>query len=223
MTAFLAPPMGTFARLLAAFEEGFFPGRHLRRKLRKAPRAELATLPENTFARITGMVRPFDKRLLEAPLSGRLCVYYAVEVISAYGAKTRELRTEIGAEHEGTSFQLDDDTAIAVINPAHARIDAAFDFVSESKAAFDADERQRALLERLDLVRRDWWNTDRLYYREAVLEADEQIALFGAAISEPDPDAAPTGMYRDGRPQRLRFTGTAKYPLVISDDPRTVA
>jgi hypothetical protein len=214
--------MGTLRRLVAAFEEGFFPGRRLRRRLRKAPRAELGTLEENTFARITGMVRPFDKRLLEAPLSGRLCVYYAVQVISAYGSRRREAHTEIGAEQEGMSFQLEDDTATAVIDPDHARIDAAFDFESESKGAFDADERQRALLLRLQLTRRDWWNTDRLLYREAVIEADERIALFGAAMREPDPDAAPTGMYRDGRPQRLRFTGTAKYPLVISDDPRTL-
>lgn len=214
--------MGTLHRLVAAFEEGFFPGRRLRRRLRRAPRAELATLPENTFARITGMVRPFDSRLLEAPLSGRLCVYYAVKVMSAYGPARSQSLTEIGGEHEGMSFQLDDGTARAVIDPAHARIDAAFDFETESKGAFDADEKQRTMLARLELGRRDWWKTDRVLYREAVLEADELIALYGAATREPDPDAAPTGMYRDGGPLRLRFTGTAKYPLVISDDPRTL-
>lgn len=214
--------MGTLRRLVDALEEGFFPGRALRRRLRTAPRAELATLPENTFARITGIVRPFGKRLLEAPLSGRLCVYYAVKVMSVQGSRSGELSTEIASEHEGMSFQLADATEIAVIDPRHARIDATFDFSSESKAAFDADDRQRAVLSRFDLVRRNWWNTNRLVYREAVLEADERIAILGAGMREPDPDAAPTGMYRDRGPQRLRFTGTAKHPLLISDDPETL-
>ena len=78
------------------------------------------------------------------------------------------------------------------------------------------------VLDRLLLVRRDWFNTDLVQYREAIIEVDETIAVLGAGVREPDPDAAPTGMYRDSGPQRLRFTGTAKNPLLISDDPRAL-
>lgn len=212
--------MGTLGRLVTAFREGLFADLRLRRRMRKAPRAELATLDENTFARVTGTVRPMRKRLLEAPLSGRLCVYYSITVIAA--REHLGQRTTIGSEQEAMTFLLEDATGHAVIDPDHARISVAFDYVSESKAAFDADPKQRAILERLRLVRRDWFNTDLLQYREAILEVDETIAVFGAGVREPDPDAARAGMYRDRGPERLRFTGTARYPLLISDDPRTL-
>ncbi len=218
MPAFLALAMGTLGRVFAAIGDSVFADFRLRRRMRKAPRAELASLDESTFARVSGTVRPFTKRLLEAPLSGRLCVYYSIDVLSVRDHQ----RTTIGTEQEAMTFLLEDSTARAVIDPDHARISVAFDHVSESKAAFDADDRQRAVLERLGLIKRDWFMTQNLEYREAIIEIEERIAIHGAGVREPDPDAAPTGMYRDGGPQRLRFTGTARYPLLISDDPRAL-
>ena len=212
--------MGTLGRLLTAVGDGFFADFRLRRRMRKAPRAELGSLAENTFARITGTVRPNGKRLLEAPLSGRLCAYYSVTVIAA--SEHLGQRTTIGSEEDALTFVVDDGSGRAVIDPAHAVISAAFDFLSESMAAFDADPQQRATLERMGLVRRNWFTTDLVQYREAIIEIDEVIAVYGAGVRELDPDAAPTGMYRDSGPQRMRFTGTAKHPLLISDDPRTL-
>ena len=212
--------MGTLSRLIAAVGDSLFADYRLRRRLRKAPRAELGSLDESTVARITGTVRPMGKRLLEAPLSGRLCVYYSITVVAA--REHLGQRTTIGSEQDAMTFVIEDASGRAVVDPEHAQISVAFDFVSESKAAFDADPQQRATLERMGLVKRDWFNTDLLQYREAILEVDEVIAVYGAGVREPDPDAAPTRMYRDSGPQRLRFTGTARYPLLISDDPRTL-
>lgn len=210
--------MGTLSRLIAAVGDSLFADDRLRRRLRRAPRAELGSLDENTVARITGTVRPMGKRLLEAPLSGRLCVYYSIIVVAA--REHLGQRTTIGSEQDAMTFVIEDASGRAVVDPEHAQISVAFDFVSESKAAFDADPQQRATLERMGLVKRDWFNTDRLQYREAILEVDDMIAVYGAGVREPDPDAAPTGPYRDSGPQRLRFTGTVRYPLLISDDPR---
>jgi len=215
--------MGRVRRLISAFTEELLADWRVRRQLRNAVPAELAALDDSTFARITGAVRPFEQRLIEAPLSGRHCVYYAIHVISAVGPSPRHGHTEIGTEQEAMTFLLEDATGRAVIDPDHARFSVGFDHVSESKAAFDADPRQRAVLERLRLVHRDWFGTERLLYREGVIEVDELISVLGAGVREPDPTAAPTGMYRDGRPLRMRFTGTAKYPLVISDDPRSLS
>jgi len=222
--AFLdAPPMGRLRRFISTFTDELLADWRLRRQLRAAAPAELATLAESSFARLTGAVRPTGKRLLEAPLSGRPCVYYAIHVISASGPSPRHSHTEIGSEQEAMAFLLDDSTGRAVIDPDHARFSVGFDHVSESKAAFDADPRQRAVLDRFGLVHRDWFGTEHLIYREGVLELDERISVLGAGVREPDPDAAPTGMYRDGPPTRMRFTGTARYPLVISDDPRSLS
>ena len=213
--------MAWLNRLLAAFAEGFFPERSFRRQMRNALPAELGSLADNTFARVIGTVGTYEHRLLEAPLSGRLCVYYSVQVIAVGKSGGIEHRTEIGSEQEGITFMLSDETGHAVIVPDHARISAAFDHETRSAAGFDADARQRAVLDRLRLIDRDWFWTHHVMYREAVLEADERIAVVGAAVREPDPRAIANGLYRDARPLRLRFTGTARYPLVISDDPAT--
>lgn len=214
--------MGILRRLVAAFDEGFFPGRRLGKMLRNVPHTKLANVAESTFTRVSGVVRPFEERLLQAPLSQRPCIYYSLRVVSVERSVARAYRTELASEQDGIAFVLEDDTARALIDPVHARVSAAFDYECQSKAAFDADPRQLAVLQRLALIRRDWFNTDRLLFHEAVIEADDRIAVAGVAVREPDPEAAPTGMYRDARPLRLRFTGSARYPLLISDDPRTL-
>jgi len=211
-----------FRRLIHVFAQ-LAASRRLRRELREAPQLALADVPENQFARVRGIVRPLDARLLDAPLTGRLCVYYAIIVREvSHDSVLNVIPAELGSDHDGMAFVLADGDAHAVIDPAHARISAEYDHESASKAAFDATPRQRAVLERLGLIKRDWFSTAGLLYREAVLEVDEAITVLGAGTLERDPEAAPTGLYREGVPMRLRFTGTRKHPLAISDDPRSV-
>ena len=198
--------------------------RRLRRRMRQAPLVPLSNAPEGTLIRVVGGVRPLAGRVLEAPLSGRLCVYYAVEVLASAAASPPEDplpvlgANVIASEQDGVAFVLDDGHARAVIDPAHATIAAAFDHVSTSAAAFDASLLQREFLVRHDLIRRDWWNTTSVIYREAVIELDGWIAVVGTGTCEADPGAPPTGLYRDGAAQRLRLTGTARFPLMITDD-----
>lgn len=196
--------------------------RRLRRRMREAPLVALVDAPEDALLRVIGAVRPLGGRVLEAPLSGRLCVYYAVEVLESTAPTVADPlplagSRVIASEQEGVAFVLDDGSARAVIDPAHATIAAAFDHVSTSVAAFDAAPEQRELLIRHDLVRRNWWNTTSLIYREAVLELDRRIAVVGAGTREGDPDAVVTGLYREGVAWRLRLTGTARFPLLITD------
>ncbi len=196
--------------------------RRLRKRLREAPLWPLADLPEDTWARITGVARPLGGRVLEAPLSGRLCLYYSVAVEEVRAGSI----TVLAGEQEGLPFVLEDRGRRAVIDPAHAQISTAFDHVTGSRALFDARPRERALLERYELVHRDWWQTDSLRYCEAIIEVDERLTVVGSGTREPDPEAPPDparasgGAYRDDRPTRLRLTGSARYPLMISDDPR---
>jgi hypothetical protein len=191
----------------------------LRRELQKLPRLPLSALPENTFCRATGTVRPFERRLLEAPLSRRPCVYYEARVIAVSAGRYYEDHEDVGAERAGIEFVLEDDTASAVVDPRHARVTLTLDNESTSMAAFDANAVQRAMLERLDLVNRDWFSTTSLLYREAVIEEGDDISIFGSGMYEPVPDAGPQGTYRDGPPQRFRFSGTAKLPLFIRRRP----
>ena len=125
-------------RVLSTVTAGLFADFRLRRAIRKAARVELSSLDENTFARVSGTVQSFDSRLLEAPVSARLCVYYSLTVT----------------------------------------------------------------------------------WRRNVRQ--DMVAVLGAGVLEPDPDAPPTGMYRDSGAHRLRFTGTEKPRPLITNDPTTL-
>ena len=68
----------------------------------------------------------------------------------------------------------------------------------------------------LDRVSFDWAH---LTFHEAILGIGERIALFCAGVREPDRDGgAGEHGYRDDAPMRFRFTGSARFPLVIRDD-----
>lgn len=198
--------------------------RRLRKQLRRAPRFHLADLPEDTLARITGRARPLAKRALAAPLSGRTCVYYSVSVFARTAGVTNGSRWMelLATEQEAVPFILEDEGQRAVIDPRNARISTAYEYESRSRAVFDASTEQRELLVRHELVNRNWFDTIEVLYREAVIELDEEIVIVGGGTREPDPDAIPTGGYRDSGPTRFRFTGTDRMPLVISDEPDAI-
>jgi len=193
-----------------------FANRKIKRLLRHAPSATLATLVDSTFARVTGEVETFAGRALEAPLSGRLCAYYSIAVLE----RSRGTATEVASEQEGITFFLNDGSARGVIDPAHALISSGYDHKLDVPRAL-IDDRQRAVIARHPRARRT--SGDELLFREAILGIGERVVVYGAGVHEPDPDA-PAGEqgYRDGRATRLRFTGTARFPLVISDDPKSV-
>ncbi len=185
--------------------------RKIKKLLREAAPYSLATFPEETFGRVVGTVQPHRARVLEAPLSGRLCAYYSIVVRTrlASWSSRRDAVSTIAEEHEGLPFELHADGDHAVIDPKDAWISSGFD----AKTHDHTDPRARALVRRLGI------DVTPLLIQEAVLAVGERIAVFGAAVREPDPTAVggETG-YRDGAPLRLRFTGTAKFPLVIRDD-----
>lgn len=197
--------------------EGYTRTRRHRRIMRDATRFSIADMPESTIGKISGRVRPLAKTLLEAPLTGRLCVYYEACVDVMMGA-TR-LRT-IVIEKEGMRFQLEDDTGRAQIDPAHARISTGIDSINFSTLRLQS-ERQSELLVRHNIDQMRVPGADGLRYRESVLECDERVAVVGGGIRERDLEATPDN-YRDIMATRLCFYGTEKYPLYISDDPRSL-
>lgn len=189
--------------------------RKIRRLLRTAPHRALADTGEDEFVRVTGTVEPYDARMLEAPLSGRICAYYSLVVLKRRGfAPAGALATE----QEAMPFILQQGSQRAVIDPAHAQISSDYDY-KENRMPIAFDSRQRSLLVRHG----HGMVIEELLFREATLAIGERIVVFGAATREPDPEASVSdGGYREARPTRLRFTGTARFPLVISDDPRSL-
>jgi hypothetical protein len=210
---------------------GWLADRKVRKLLRGAPQRSLTELSEQSFARLVGRVQPHRARVLEAPLSGRLCAYYSIEVhgrmrrpadrrisTPSLTRKPDGVRHVAATEDEAVPFELEVDGQCAVIDPADAWISSSFDHQRTGAT----NERARALCVRLglDRVSFDW---ERLTFREAILGIGERIALFGAGVREPDRNgSAGEHGYRDGAPMRFRFTGSARFPLVIRDDVRSL-
>lgn len=191
--------------------------RRMNKRIRAARHTELSQVREGEIVRVTGIARPFGPAL-EAPLSLRACVYYGI-VVHAWD-RDGTVRV-IGHEDERLPFLLVDGDARAVIEPKIATVSSAYDHVTRWRPTERPPEAVTALLARLGLAQRLWMGTSVIELSEAVLELDEAIAVVGAAEREPDPTAVPVGGYRDGSlATRLRFAGSARDPLLLSDDPR---
>jgi hypothetical protein len=98
-----------------------------------------------------------------------------------------------------------------------------FDGKSASGTFDNPTEREQAFLDAHQTPGRGRFFNHYLRYREAVIEVGETIAIFGAAIREPDPTAPPAESYRGDAPTRLRMTSSPRFPLLISDGPDTTA
>jgi hypothetical protein len=209
--------MATFSLRFLAHRVGqAFADRRVRRLLAKAPRFALGQLPEDTLGRISGIARPLDKRVIEAPLSGRHCFYYSIE-IDGLRAKTYRI---LGGYQEAIAFVLEDRDDRAIIDPLAAQVSCAFDHVVRVTTRERPTERALEILARRGIVEGNLRFFSELRVREAIVEIDEAISVLGSGTREPDHDVP--GGYRDRTATRLYMAGSRRFPLVISDDPRSM-
>jgi hypothetical protein len=198
----------------------FSEDQKIRRTLRGAPATRIADLGDGQLGKVVGRARGLTETLA-APISGRRCIYFSVTVEERRSTgKSNHWRTVI-REARGVPFMLEDDSGRALVDATAARIAAEFDGHSQSGTFDDPTPAEQAFLDRHGQDGQRWLFNRTLRYREAVIEEGETIAVLGSGTREPDPDAPPTDAYRGEAPTRLRLTSSRKYPLVISDDPRT--
>lgn len=175
----------------------------------KVPRFTLEQLSDNTFGRVTGRATVFEKRTLTAPLSGRPCLYYRASVTDSL--------SELVFEECAFPFVLEEGQRSAVVVPIFSRVWSAFDLTSRSSDASDITRAEHALL-----VRRGGHQLTmrRLIYREAIIEPGATVTICGAGIHEPDPEGRLGETdYRTGTAMRLRFEGSPKLALLVTDVP----
>lgn len=190
----------------------------LKRTLRAARPWPIAELPEDTIGRVIGRAARLDQ-LLTAPISGRPCLFYVVEVVEKQGKST----SVIIREETGVPFTLRDDSGHAIVDPTGAKIALTTDVVTRSGTLDDATQLEEAFLARHGRTSRRWVFNRGLTYREAIVEDGERVAILGAGVREPDPDAGPGAGYRGGPPTRLRLTSSRRFPLLLSDDTSTTS
>jgi hypothetical protein len=193
----------------------FTKTRRLKRRIAASPRWPIADLPEDTLGRVCGTARPLGAAL-EAPLSHRPCVCYVVEVTQATRNSTRLLFTET----KGVPFVIEDKSGRAIIDPTGAQFALGFDGSGDTDMFDPATPDEEALLARHGHRSESFMGIKNLAFHESVIEVGERVAVVGSGVREPDPDAPPASAYRAGSPTRLRLTSSARFPLLISDDPK---
>jgi hypothetical protein len=176
--------------------------------MRSVALVRLGDVEDEAMVRVVGRVAPYD-RPVTAPVSGRPCVAYAVELY--VGGNVRPLVTggEVRAfyvEDGGVRALVQPPCPIVALTARHegrrtpAELTPAFAAWLEENHASD-----------------DWRHEKRLRFVEHRLEPGERAAIVGVARREVDGDAAFAG-YREP-PQLVVFETADDAPLSVSDDP----
>jgi hypothetical protein len=194
--------------------------RSLRRRLKAARPWRIAELREGLHGRVCGTVRPFDGATLQAPLTGRPCVYFHLEVIQIGSIGDGFGQHLVTLDKRGVQFLLVDDGHHALIDPTYAELLVSAVHVTKASSIYVLDDQQRALLDRLGLLGDVSRRPGVLRFSEAVVELGGEIAVAGTASHEVDPEAMAERGYRERLQTRLRFAGAPKLPLLIGDVPR---
>ncbi|MEO7096218.1 MAG: GIDE domain-containing protein [Polyangiales bacterium] len=184
------------------------------RKLRGAHVTELAAIPESTEGRFSGVVAPFGAGTMNAPISGKPCVYFELVVQRVLQRGTGRAHDVLFEDRGGVPFIVRDDSGSAVVDPTNARVAVEATATTELR---DADALEAYLVSKGYST--SWFLSSDVSYNERLIEVGETVHVIGAGTREPDPDSAPEG-YRGAMPTRLRIADSPACRLVISDDPR---
>lgn len=193
------------------------PNAKMRRQLKETPRVKIGEFPESQVACTVGRTRLLEQTpMLEAPLTGRPCLFYTVEVELQSGRSWRL----IARERSGSPFIIQDATGRAVIEPAEARLDIAFDFVDF--VWNNPRQREHAFMLRVQPTLVGVLFTHQVRFREAIIGIDELVSVLGAGVREADPLAPPAETYRGEPKTRLRFSSAPEAELLVSAARETI-
>jgi hypothetical protein len=184
----------------------------IRRALKSTPTRAIATLQEGEVVRVTGRLRPAGD-LLQAPLTGRPCAYYHVEVHESQKRGKSSSWVEIARELQRLDFEVVDSTGTALVRMDASQVLITRDAHSRSGLFDDATEAERAFLARCCQESTGFLGFNRaLRYQEGVLEPDEMVTVLGQVTVED----------RGGR--RVVILGPAPgRPVLVSDERGVVA
>ncbi|MEL1244479.1 hypothetical protein AAEO56_09420 [Flavobacterium sp. DGU11] len=147
----------------------------IRRKLKKAPLRSLSDFKHGETAKITGRVEFIDEPL-EAPLSGRECVWYCVHIMQSSGKSSSTLiETE-----DKCRFVLRDGDKVAYINDSNIKKYIEMDKKYRSGTFEDAAPKLEAYLKKHDKKSQGFLGLNKtMHYYEGVLEKNEAVAVLG--------------------------------------------
>ncbi|MDB4929135.1 MAG: hypothetical protein JWM10_1619 [Myxococcaceae bacterium] len=151
----------------------------------KAPRVTIGQAAEGAAVTLVGTVR-FERRSVEAPLSGRRCCYFVMDPGDTQqdrGLVDHPQAPRLPNERRGCPFVLDDGTGLALVR-VDARTMTSLD--DDALATGPSEERARAMLAQRGIERGydEWRPTE-----WALVEGDV-IAVYGLVRERPEADFA---------------------------------
>jgi hypothetical protein len=183
----------------------------IRWRTRRLPVTPIDRVSEGARVKVMGRVDPGDEPL-EAPITGRACAAWSVELQKGPGGWETML-----VEQKAQEFVLRDRSGRpALVRAEHASV--VFDVDTWSYPQ-QPNQRMRAFLQRHRMPESSEFSVSPLPYRyvEGVLEPGEEITVVGTARLEVD-ESGMAASYREP-PMRAVFEASRQSPLWILDGP----
>lgn len=185
----------------------------------------IADAPDGKVVIVGTARRLPDSPRMWAPITGRECLAYDVEVLDTSG----DVRRRVGGEARCATFVLEDGTGTAIVQLELAsqtgprivegELQLTADYDAKAGGTTEAPLRAVAeLLRKLD-IKFGFWTVR--HCTEAVLVDGATVAVRGKARRTTDPDPQHVDEYRQA-PTRLLLVGDADTALWISDTPSIV-
>ncbi|MGE0786408.1 MAG: GIDE domain-containing protein [Sandaracinaceae bacterium] len=184
-----------------------------KRRLKEALKTRIADAPQDALVKITGTLARVDERELEAPITGRRCVGYVIDVKEHRVAGANPHWETIILKEDAIPFLLEDETGTALVHANGAHLVLVRDGHVRSGALDEHSERAKAFLmaqgtESENVIRKK----KAFRYEEGVLEPGEEVSVLGVAHWEHDAEGT----------KRLVLDPARGQTLTISDDPSTL-
>jgi len=190
----------------------------LSRALKKAAQVPLAKVREGDVVRVTGRARPADEEPFGAPLTGRACLAYEVEVEEyVKTGRSGKWKTIIYETDHVAAFWLVESRDRALVQCRHPMMVLDRDGKFRSGVLNEPDQVLVDYLANHGQAHQGMVFNRNLRYREGIIEPGEEVTVLATARSEPDPDPTSSVDGYRGRAMRMVLRSPSHGDLIISD------
>ena len=189
------------------------------REFKKSRKKPINRIQEREYAKVIGQAKSINEPL-EAPLSGRKCVYYHVEVEVRGDKNWRKIIND----ERYQDFFIETSSEMALVNMSESqksmrRLYLVKDYNAKSGFRNDAPEKLQAYLKRHNKKSVGVFGGNKtIRYTEGVIELNEPIAVKGVAAWKMLEEPLAGYTYS----KILTLSGTKKEKLLVTDKPKAL-
>lgn len=197
------------------------PERVRTRQLQAIPIVPLREVVEGELVRVTGKVKLDHDTALEAPLTGRRCGAFVIQVTQNTHSRKAGI-VELIHRIKATDFVIEDETGEALVEVDGAEVILVRDRAEGASGTLKPTVRAQHLLDEHDIEGKGLILQKDLRFREGILAPHEEVTILGQAHRVNASEGGHGSSYRE-RATRLVFSVGSAGVLTISDDPEAVA